>query len=105
MAFSRFDGPARAVRCAAHGSRISSEEYVQVVRDIKLLNIVLNPMLIGMTNVSNSYMDYYSTDHPVRNICEPVPVLKYRYPHAPQEGGAFQCYKAALEEWETRRAV
>jgi hypothetical protein len=59
---------------AAHGSRISSEEYVQVVRDIKLLKIVLNRMLIAMTNANGSYIDYYSKDHPVRNISEPVPV-------------------------------
>jgi hypothetical protein len=59
---------------AVHGSRIGSDEYVQVVRDIKLLNIVFNRMLIAMTNASDSYIDYYSTDHPVRNISEPVPI-------------------------------
>jgi hypothetical protein len=59
---------------AVHGSRIGSDEYVQVVRDIKLPNIVFNRMLIAMTNASDSYIDYYSTDHPVRNISEPVPI-------------------------------
>ena len=58
---------------AVHGSRISRDEYVQVIRDIKLLNIVFNRMLLAMTGASQSYIDYYSTDHPVRNISEPVP--------------------------------
>jgi hypothetical protein len=58
---------------SVHGSRTGSDEYVQVVRDIKLLNIVLNRMLIAMTSASDSYIDYYSTYHPVRSIAEPVP--------------------------------
>ena len=58
---------------AAHGSRISPDEYVQAIRDIKLLNIVFNRMLLAMTGASQTYIDYYSTDHPVRKTSEPVP--------------------------------
>lgn len=58
---------------AAHGNRISPDEYVQVVRDIKLLNIVFNRMLLAMTGASQHYIDYYSADHPTRRIAEPVP--------------------------------
>jgi hypothetical protein len=58
---------------SAHGSRTHPDEQVQTVRDVKLLNLVLNRMLIAMTDASDSYIDYCSADHPVRNIADPVP--------------------------------
>jgi hypothetical protein len=59
---------------SAHGSRTSPDEHVQMVRDIKLLNLVFNRMLIAMAQASDSYVDYYSAGHPVRNIADPVPL-------------------------------
>ena len=58
---------------SAHGFRANPDEQVQTVRDIKLLNLVFNRMLIAMTKASNSYIDYYSAGHPVRDIADPVP--------------------------------
>ncbi len=58
---------------AAHGSRIGSDQYVELVRDLNLLNVVFNRMLLAMTGARNSYIDYFTPGHPVRHISQPVP--------------------------------
>jgi hypothetical protein len=57
---------------AAHGGP-TDEDPVSVIKNTTLLRIVFHRLLLKMTNSSDMYRDYYSLDHPLRKLSEPVP--------------------------------
>jgi|GEM_PF-6429227 len=59
---------------AAHGGKISEEKYIEVIRDNKVLMIMLNRILIAISGCSDNYHNYYSVGHPVSSLSVPIPV-------------------------------
>lgn len=59
---------------AAHGGRMEDDDaVVDVIRQTKLLRVVLCRMVLRMTGASEAYHDYYTIGLPTRGITEPVP--------------------------------
>lgn len=58
---------------AAHGNDINEFDTINLIRDLKLLTIRFNRMLLSITKASDFYNDYFSLDHPMRKLNEAVP--------------------------------
>jgi hypothetical protein len=58
---------------ASHGLRIKNDDYIKLIRDIKLLKVRFHRMLLCLTKASDVYYDYYTVNHPIRNLGDPVP--------------------------------
>jgi len=56
---------------SAHGK--DDEVDVEWVRDLKLLRIRFHRIFLAMTGANDEYYDYFTLDHPIRQIKEPVP--------------------------------
>lgn len=53
---------------AAHGNRALSNNYLNQLRNIKVLKCLLHRMIIIATNASENYLDYYSHGLPVKHV-------------------------------------
>jgi hypothetical protein len=58
---------------AAHGTPVDEDSAIPTIRENKLLKIILNRLVLKITNASESYYDDYTIDHARRHINEPVP--------------------------------
>jgi len=56
---------------AAHGNE--AEEDVDLIRDIKILELRFHRMLLSITNANDFYYDYFSLGRPIRKLAEPIP--------------------------------
>lgn len=56
---------------AAHGSSLSSDRIL-TTKNTKLLKLLFHRLLLKMTGASDTYFDYYTINHPVRDVAEPV---------------------------------
>ena len=69
--------PERAARkrrnLAAHGTPVDEDSAIPTIRENKLLKIILNRLVLKITNASDSYYDDYTIGHARRHINEPVP--------------------------------
>ena len=57
---------------AGHGNEIDSDDYIELIRDIKLLRIRLHKLLFAMTGASDSYNDDFTMGHAVRKLGEAI---------------------------------
>jgi len=58
---------------AAHGNEVENNDYIRLIRDVKLLKIRFHRILLCITGAFDSYYDYYTLGHPKRNLRDPVP--------------------------------
>lgn len=58
---------------AAHGGRVEDEAVVDVMRETKLLRIILCRMILRITGASETYHDYYTIGQPTRKLLESMP--------------------------------
>jgi hypothetical protein len=58
---------------AAHGKPPSEDEIIPLIRDTKLLRLVLNRMVLRIANASPTYIDDYTVGHAVRALAQSVP--------------------------------
>ncbi len=58
---------------AAHGVHPKNENFIQQIRETKLLWLRFNRLLFAITEASDVYYDYYSLDRPTRKIKEEIP--------------------------------
>ena len=58
---------------SAHGKAIEDGEYINLIRDIKVLKVLLHRLLIRLSRGSDDYIDYFSLSHPIRKIKIRVP--------------------------------
>ncbi|WP_454715045.1 hypothetical protein [Caulobacter segnis] len=57
---------------AAHGNPIAEDDIIELIRDTKLLRILLNRMILKIANASTNYTDSYTIGHTIRPISQPV---------------------------------
>ena len=57
---------------AAHGNEIEYENYINLIRETKLLKLLFHRIVLTITSASDSYFDYYSLGHPIRPLEEPA---------------------------------
>lgn len=53
---------------AAHGNELVNGDYIPLIRDTKLLKLILHRIVLRVTGASNEYHDYYTINYPIRNI-------------------------------------
>jgi hypothetical protein len=58
---------------AAHGKPPTEDDVVQLIRDTKLLRLILNRMVLRIAKASPTYIDDYSLGHANRALSQPVP--------------------------------
>lgn len=58
---------------AAHGIATEDGEELDVIRDIKLLNVMFHRMLLRIINGADTYHDYATSGFPIRKLVDPVP--------------------------------
>lgn len=61
---------------AAHGKPPAEDEVIQLIRDTKLLRLILNRMVLRIAKASPTYIDDYNVGHATRSISQPVPTSK-----------------------------
>ncbi|MCS3425018.1 hypothetical protein M2403_003641 [Rahnella sp. BIGb0603] len=55
---------------AAHGNRTPNDDYIGLIRESKILHILCNRVLIKILMLSDGYIDFYSINHPFREISD-----------------------------------
>jgi hypothetical protein len=58
---------------AAHGIATRSGEELAVIRDIKLLKVMFQRLLLRMVGGADTYFDYVTPGFPIRKLSEPGP--------------------------------
>lgn len=58
---------------AAHGKPLEREDTIPIMRDTKLLRLLLNRMVLRIASASPTYVDDYTLGHAVRPLSQPVP--------------------------------
>lgn len=53
---------------AAHGNELADGDYISLIRDTKLLKLILHRIVLKITGASDEYNDYYTINFPIRNI-------------------------------------
>ncbi|WP_256261504.1 hypothetical protein [Pseudomonas gingeri] len=53
---------------AAHGNELSDGDYISLIRDTKLLKLILHRIVLKITGASDKYHDYYTINFPIINI-------------------------------------
>lgn len=61
---------------AAHGKPPTEDDVIQLIRDTKLLRLILNRMVLRIAKASPTYIDDYTVGHATRALSQPVPVSK-----------------------------
>jgi hypothetical protein len=57
---------------AAHGPALREPDYVRLIKEVKLLKVLCNRVLLSITEGSDSYVDYYSIGFPIRKLQVPI---------------------------------
>lgn len=58
---------------AAHGNEIDGEQVVSIIRDIKILRVLLHRTIMAVTGGAEFYYDYFSIGHPIREVKDSIP--------------------------------
>ncbi len=58
---------------AAHGNEVEDNDYIRLIREIKVLKVIFHRILLRIINGSDYYFDYYSIESPIRKITESIP--------------------------------
>lgn len=58
---------------AAHGGGTNAENGIRLIRENKVLRVMMNRMLLAIGNGSDEYYDYYTIGRPQRRLAEPIP--------------------------------
>lgn len=58
---------------AAHGKEEADDSVIESIRSTKILRIILGRIIIRLINGSDEYIDYYTFNHPIRNLTDPIP--------------------------------
>ncbi|EKG37166.1 hypothetical protein Pav013_3552 [Pseudomonas syringae pv. avellanae str. ISPaVe013] len=53
---------------AAHGNELEDGDYISLIRDTKLLKLILHRIVLTITGASEEYIDYYSLYFPIRAL-------------------------------------
>jgi hypothetical protein len=56
----------------AHGSFVADGDFIELIRDVKLLKIIFHRIVLRLTNASEYYCDYYSVGFPNRKLADPA---------------------------------
>ena len=62
---------------SAHGNRIEDEDYVKMIKDIKLLKLMFHRILLSMVGNFKYYVDYYSVNYPIRKLQSPGAIIGF----------------------------
>ncbi|MCH5510018.1 hypothetical protein [Pseudomonas syringae] len=57
---------------AAHGNPIPSGSEIDLIRETKVLAVMLNRIMLKMTSGSDEYIDYFTLNHPIRLLKSPI---------------------------------
>ncbi|VVP06705.1 hypothetical protein PS896_03111 [Pseudomonas fluorescens] len=57
---------------AAHGNELADGDYISLIRDTKLLKLILHRIVLKITGASALYIDYYSLNFPEREVTHGV---------------------------------
>lgn len=57
---------------AAHGNKTPDDNFIDLIRDSKLLHILCNRVLISILALADNYTDFYTLGHAFRELSEPV---------------------------------
>jgi hypothetical protein len=52
---------------------VESDDYISLIRELKILKIILHRVLLQIVDGSDYYLDYYSLGNPIRRIRECIP--------------------------------
>lgn len=58
---------------AAHGNSIAEDNLINYMRDTKILRIILNRIILHLTDASDFYIDGYTIGHAVRLLPDHIP--------------------------------
>ena len=53
---------------AAHGNELIDGDYISLIRDTKLLKLILHRIVLKITSASDKYIDYYTVNFPTRLV-------------------------------------
>lgn len=59
---------------AAHGKPRRQDDTIPIMRDTKLLRLLLNRMVLKIASASPTYIDDYTVGHSIRALAHPVPM-------------------------------
>lgn len=68
---------------AAHGNEQTPGSEIENFRSIKILRIILARILLKIIDGSSNYIDYYTFDHPIRNLADAIPEHTELQPQEP----------------------
>lgn len=57
---------------AAHGNKITEGGEIELIRETKILHVMLNRIMLRLVQAAHTYIDYYTFDHPVTALREPI---------------------------------
>ena len=55
---------------SAHGAKTS--DYIKLIKEVKILKLLCNRILLKITNANHCYIDYHTLGHPVKNTEESI---------------------------------
>src|SRR5699024_5277821 len=58
---------------AAHGREVDPDGYERLIRENKVLQVLVNRLLLAISKGAGEYYDIYTIGHPVKQLREPVP--------------------------------
>lgn len=58
---------------AAHGNEILEDKKITFIRETKILRVMLNRIVLCITNGSDTYFDYFTYSHPIRQLGDAIP--------------------------------
>lgn len=59
---------------AAHGGAVDNDSAIPIIRDTKILKIIVHRIILKITGASDYYNDDYTIGHAVRKVADPIPV-------------------------------
>ncbi|MGQ7934716.1 hypothetical protein [Paraburkholderia sp. D1E] len=57
---------------AAHGGSTHADQGIRLIRENKVLRVMMNRMLLAISNGSDFYYDYYTVGHPLKRLADPI---------------------------------
>lgn len=58
---------------AAHGNEVEDGDHIKLIREVKIMRVVFNRILLKLVAGSDFYFDYYSIGFPIRCIEDSIP--------------------------------
>lgn len=58
---------------SAHGNPVKNNNYIKLIREIKILRTLLNRLILRISQGSKYYIDYYSIGNPLRELSSSIP--------------------------------